>query len=79
MKGNGGVDIINEYNERKNLTESKRHKLVNILVDMLINRFGIHPKSYEKIMVAKAAIALFPKFKVEGTQHGIVSCFYDCG
>lgn len=73
LNENGAKDVMKEYDDRKTLTELKRHKLVNILVDMLIDRYGLYPKSLEKIMLAKAVIVLFPKFKVEGTLHGTVS------
>lgn len=52
-----------------------RHKLLNLLVDMLISRYGLYPKTVEKTMVAKAAVVLFPHFKVDDTEHGIVSHF----
>lgn len=67
-----GKDILKEYHELQTLTEKMRHKLVNCLVDMLVQRFGVYPKSFEKTTLAKAAIVLFPKFKVEDTQHGTV-------
>lgn len=56
-----------------NLSERMRLKFVNLLVDMLIDRYGLYPKALEKTMIAKAAISLFPKFKVEGTEHGTVN------
>lgn len=65
-------DVLKEYEDIQTLTEQKRHKLVNCLVDLLIGRYGLYPKLFEKIMLAKAAIDLFPKFKVGGTTHGTV-------
>lgn len=70
---NGGKSILAEYNDKNNLSEPSRHKLVNILVDMLIERHGLYPPTIEKISIAKAALILFPKFKVNGTKYGIVS------
>lgn len=72
LGANGGRDIRQEYDEMDTLTETKRHKLVNLLVDMLIERYGLYPSKLNKIMLAKAAIVLFPRFKVEGTEHGTV-------
>lgn len=72
LKKNGGKPIFAEYERLNTLTEQMRHKLVNILVDLLIERYGLYPKIFEKIMIAKAAIGLFPKFKVDGTEHGTV-------
>lgn len=75
---NGGKSILAEYNDKNNLSEPSRHKLVNILVDMLIERHGLYPPTVEKISIAKAALILFPKFKVHGTKHGIVSLTHSC-
>lgn len=72
---NGGKNILFEYRNTGTLSESSRHKLVNHLVDILIQRHGLYPKSFEKIMISKAALDLFPKFKVDGTQNGTVILF----
>lgn len=53
-----------------------RRKLMNLLVDLLIQRHGLYPKSFEKTMFAKAVVTLFPKFKFNGTEHGTVSAKY---
>lgn len=73
MTKNGGAPIINEYENKKNLSETNRRKLVNFLADMLISRHGLYPKTLDYIMIAKAALALFPIFSVNGTKYGTVS------
>lgn len=72
LNKNGGQFIIAEYQTRNTLTESSRRKFVNFLVNMLVERYGLYPKAFEKIMIAKAAIDLFPKFRVDNTEHGTV-------
>lgn len=76
LMNNGGMYIIKEYEKSNTLNETMRRKLINILVDLLIQRYGLYPKSFEKTMLAIAAVKLFPKFKVDGTEHGTVSVKY---
>lgn len=69
---NGGNEVLKEYEEHKTLSEQKRHKLVNLLADMLVAKHGLYPKSCDKTALAKTAISLFPNFKVSDTKHGTV-------
>lgn len=70
---NGGKTILHEYRSSGILIETKRKKLVGILVDLIIDNFGYYPSSAEKTMVAKAAVNLFPRFKTCESEAGIVS------
>lgn len=72
LTDNGGKDILRLYKTQNTLTDKLRRKLVNIVIDLVIDRFGLYPTSPQKIMVAKAAVTLFPIYKVHDTQNGIV-------
>lgn len=73
LDANGGKGVLSQYKKTKNLTEKLRHKMVNLVMDMAIERFGLYPTSSEKIVIAKATVKLFPVFKAKDTEHGIVS------
>lgn len=70
---NGGKDILRTYKSQNALTDKLRRKLVNIVADLVVDRFGLYPTSSQKIMVAKAAVILFPIYKVKDTPDGIVN------
>lgn len=63
------------YKSQSTLTDKLRRKLVNMLVDLIIDRFGLYPTSLQKTMVAKAAVTLFPAYKVKNSSNGIVIIF----
>lgn len=70
---NGGKDILHEHRTYRTMNEQKRKKMVQIVVDMLIQRFGYYPSASEKHMIAKATVNLFPCFKTCESEDGIVS------
>lgn len=72
MDRHGGKCILREYNTNQTLAEIKRKKLVGIIVDLIIEKFGLYPSAAVKIMVAKAAVNLFPCFKSHESKDGIV-------
>lgn len=72
---NGGQDIMRLYKSQNKLTDKLRRKLINMIVDLVIDRFGLYPTSFQKIVVAKAAVVLFPVYKVKDTPNGIVTIF----
>lgn len=77
VEQNGGRSILREYNETRKINETSRRKLVNIVTDLVIERFGLHPTKDQKISVAKATIDVFKCFRVENsTNDGIVSNFF---
>lgn len=73
MDENGGTDILHEYRTNQSLNEKMRKRLVNIIVDLIIHRFGYYPSASEKTMVAKATVDLFPCYKTCHSKDGIVS------
>lgn len=73
MDKNGGNDILHEYKTNGTLIEKTRKKLVNLVVDLIIQRFGYYPSASDKIMVAKATVNLFLCFKTCESEDGIVS------
>lgn len=73
MVKNGGTNILHEYKTNGALNEKMRKKLVSIVVDLIIQRFGYYPSASEKVMVAKATVTLFPCFKTCQSEDGIVS------
>lgn len=73
MDKNGGNDLLQEYNTNGTLNEKKRKKLVSIIGELIIQRFGYYPSTTEKTMVAKATVNLFPCFKTCQSEDGIVS------
>lgn len=73
MNRNGGKCILQEYSINQTLTETQRKKFVGIIVNLIIEKFGLYPTAAEKIMVAKAAVNLFPYFKSRESKDGIVS------
>lgn len=51
-----------------------RQKIVRILVDFMIEEFGIKPKTFQKISTARAAVMVFPRLKFKNsTGDGTVS------
>lgn len=53
-------DMIGKNNEQP-IEISKRHELVRILVDFMIEHFGSKPSTFEKMSTARAATIIFPR------------------
>lgn len=68
----GGNDILEEYERTQRLTANTRRKLVNVVVNLMIQKYGHQPSSEQKTAHAKAIVELFPKLKDPGSTEGYV-------
>lgn len=70
---NGGVRIVNDLENCKEYNDRTKNKLIDLLVDFMIQRFGIYPTATQKKQVAKATLELFKVFHVKKSKlDGIV-------
>lgn len=69
----GAQFLFEEIQQNGTLTDRSRCRLVDFIVKFMQNRFKNDIKRSHKIMMARAAVALFPNFKSE-TEEGYVSC-----
>lgn len=59
------------------LSNERRKKLINNVVELAIEHFGFYPSQADKIMISKAVVALFPCLETSpSTCGGIVSHIY---
>lgn len=58
---------------KHSISENERRKLVNELVDFMVEAFGITVNRHQKEMTASAAIILFPTLKYKLSTAGTVS------
>lgn len=74
----GGKEIISFYKEQKTLDDANRKRLVNIVVDHMLQFMpeGILPSNETKIQYAKCITTLFPKLENKHGCLGYVSIFY---
>lgn len=76
LNTNGGKDILREHKNSRTLSERMRKKLVNLSVDLMVERFGLYPTAAQKTIVAIAVVELFPSFKTRESSDGIVSSIF---
>lgn len=64
--------MLSEYKTKGALDERHRQKMVNILADYCIEKHGLslYPSISEKTALAKAAVTLFPAFRLPDTKYG---------
>lgn len=74
-KSQDGRNIIREYEQTQYLLGTNRRKLVNITVDALVEKFGHHPTTEEKVAYAKEIVKCFPNLRDPTTPEGYVSVF----
>lgn len=66
----------NELNNGAQLGLTKRRELVRVIVDFIVDKFGLRPTAFQKSSVARAAIMLFPRLAFKNSQiGGVVSDF----
>ncbi|XP_055307444.1 uncharacterized protein LOC129571654 [Sitodiplosis mosellana] len=73
----GGKEIISAFKNDDRLTENLRRKLVNIVLDFIIERFGLYPTKEEKVAVAMATVNFFTCFKLAESRVGGIELFYN--
>lgn len=64
---------VDAYAKQDILSYQDRKKFVNVSADFCVRKFGILPKTEQKIEVAKELIALFPQLKYQKSEEGYVS------
>lgn len=71
----GGKETINFYKEQKTLDDAKRKRLVNIVVDHMLQFMpdGISSSNETKMQYAKCIITFFPKLENKYGSQGYVS------
>lgn len=70
---NGGTRIVNELEKCKEYNDRSKNKLVDLLVDFMIQRFGLYPTAIQKRQVAKTTLELFKVFHIKKSRlDGIV-------
>lgn len=51
-----------------------RHELIRIIVDFMIEKYGLKPNAYQKMNTAIVAVAVFPRLKFNKSKSdGTVS------
>lgn len=68
----GAEFLFKEISESGTLTDRNRCRLVDFIVKFMQNNFKNNIKRSHKIMMARAAVALFPNFKTD-SEEGYVS------
>ena len=68
----GGLEIIKEYEKNSSLSIQKRKLLVNLAVQIMINKHGDHPQTDAKIECAEQIIETFPALKDPSSGKGYV-------
>lgn len=49
------------------LDVNQRRELIRILVDFIVEKFGLKPSAYQKLSVAKASVIIFPRLKFKNS------------
>lgn len=76
INDNGGSIILLKHDETGLLTPSERHKIIQLVAEFMIQRFGNKPSVDDKITVAKAIVELFPSLAIKDKNlKPYVSCF----
>lgn len=68
----GGQNIIDEYERKGMLSNKIRRQLVNIIVNIMINRHGTSVHRTVKIDYAQSIVNIFPNLKNPYTNLGYV-------
>lgn len=68
----GGSEILDEYSRTSELSKTKRQLLVNLAVQILIDKHGSHPPTSAKTDCAKIIVERFPTLRDPGTAGGYV-------
>lgn len=63
---NGGTEILTNYSETGELNVSERRKMIKLIAEFMVERFGNKISIDDKISVAKATVDLFPVLRSKG-------------
>lgn len=74
---NGGSSVVNEFEYSKTLSTKMRNLLLELLVNYVVDKFGLYPTRSAKIMLSKATVQLFPNLHTQNSKlDGIVRINY---
>lgn len=72
----GASIYLNEYRKNDSLTDAQRVRVIQHVVDFMMNKFGNNITQFVKVAVAKATIGVFGCWAVADSRSGgIVSIF----
>lgn len=74
-EANRAADLNESENENVvQMVVNRRRELIRVLVDFIVEKFGLKPTAYQKTSAARAAIIGFPRLAFKNSQiGGIVS------
>lgn len=64
--------LLSCYNSNGTLTIVERQKVIRVIVDFMVSKFGTNVTSYQKKKTAEATILVFPCLKEKHSKDGIV-------
>ncbi|CAG9824339.1 unnamed protein product [Phaedon cochleariae] len=73
----GGQYILDQYNEKKLLTDRCRIKLVNIVANILFNKYGTAVPKSAKMEFAKSLVEIFPTYRNLESSIGGYEIFFN--
>ncbi|XP_045462186.1 uncharacterized protein LOC123672215 [Harmonia axyridis] len=77
LKAPGGKEVVFFYRNNRTLDDKHRKRLVNIVVNhMLQDTLDVLPSNYTKATYASAIVQLFPALRDKTTEDGFVSSVF---